>query len=54
VGGLPGLYVLKSILLVFVAVVRLQALAMAGRSLQIHGGQGNLVPTGYRYPGPEV
>jgi TRAP-type mannitol/chloroaromatic compound transport system permease small subunit len=54
VGGLPGLYVLKSFLLVFVAVVGLQALAMVGRSLLILGGRGELVPPGYRYPGPEA
>jgi TRAP-type mannitol/chloroaromatic compound transport system permease small subunit len=54
VGGLPGLYVLKSFLLVFVAVVGLQALAMVGRSLLILRGRGDLVPEGYRYAGPEA
>lgn len=50
VGGLQGLYLLKSFVLVFVAVVGLQALAMALRSLLILGGRADLVPPGYRYP----
>jgi TRAP-type mannitol/chloroaromatic compound transport system permease small subunit len=49
VGGLPGLFVLKSFLLVFVAVVGLQAVAMALRSVLILRGREDLVPPGYRY-----
>jgi TRAP-type mannitol/chloroaromatic compound transport system permease small subunit len=49
VGGLPGLFVLKSFLLVFVAVVGLQALAMALRSVLILRGREDLVPADCRY-----
>lgn len=54
VGGLPGLFVLKSFLLVFVVVVGLQALAMALRSVLILRGREDLVPPGYRYAATEA
>jgi TRAP-type mannitol/chloroaromatic compound transport system permease small subunit len=50
VGGLPGLFVLKSFLLVFVLVVGLQAVAMALRSVLILRGREDLVPAAFRYP----
>ena len=50
VGGLPGLYALKSFVLVFVVVVGLQAIAMALRSLLILGGRPDLVPPAASYP----
>ena len=50
VGGLPGLYLLKSFVLIFVAVVGLQAIAMALRSALILAGRENLVPPVFSYP----
>ena len=44
-GGLPGLYLLKSVLLVFAVLLGLQALSLAGRSV--------LVLTGHLKPAPE-
>jgi TRAP-type mannitol/chloroaromatic compound transport system permease small subunit len=49
-GGLPGFYVLKSFLLVFVALVGLQALALAGRAILALGGREDLLPEELRYP----
>jgi TRAP-type mannitol/chloroaromatic compound transport system permease small subunit len=49
-GGLPGLYVLKSFLLVFVAVVGIQALAMVCRSVLVLAGREALLPADLRYP----
>lgn len=54
VGGLQGLFVLKSFVLVFVVVVGLQAVAMALRSLLILKGREDLVPPGYRYPAADA
>ena len=49
VGGMPGLYILKSFLLVFTAVVALQGLAMMIRSVLILANREDLVPADYRY-----
>jgi TRAP-type mannitol/chloroaromatic compound transport system permease small subunit len=49
-GGMPGLFVLKSFLLVFAAVIGLQALAMALRSVLVLAGREALLPPGQRYP----
>lgn len=46
-GGLPGLFLLKTVLLVFCALVGLQGLALAGRSLlalRDRGGAGAVAP----------
>lgn len=48
-GGLPGLFVLKSFLLVFAAVVGLQGLAMFGRGVLVLGGREALLPERLRY-----
>lgn len=48
-GGLPGLYLLKSFLLIFVAVVVLQALAMFLRGVLVLGGREDLLPAPLRY-----
>lgn len=48
-GGMPGLFVLKSFILVFAAVVSLQGVAMAIRSVLIIGRREDLVPEDYRY-----
>jgi TRAP-type mannitol/chloroaromatic compound transport system permease small subunit len=50
VGGMPGLYILKSFLLVFVAVIFLQGIAMALRSILVLRGQEALLPEKLRYP----
>ena len=49
VGGLPGLYVLKSFLLVFAAVVGLQAVAMFLRGALVLAGRESLLPPELRY-----
>ncbi len=53
VGGLPGLYVLKSFILVFVVMVGLQALAMFLRGVLVLAGREDLLPAGMRYSGGE-
>lgn len=50
VGGMPGLYILKSFLLVFVAVIFLQGIAMALRSILVLRGREDLLPEQLRYP----
>lgn len=50
IGGMPGLYVLKTFILVFVVLVALQGLAMVIRSLLVLGNREDLVPEDYRYP----
>jgi len=42
-GGLPGLFLLKTVILVFCALVGLQGLALAGRSVLVLLGLGHLV-----------
>lgn len=49
VGGMPGLYVLKSFILVFAALLALQGLAVALRSILILSGREDLVPERIRY-----
>ncbi|HWS73619.1 MAG TPA: TRAP transporter small permease subunit [Quisquiliibacterium sp.] len=48
-GGMPGLFILKSFILVFVVLVGLQGLAMALRSLLVIKGREELLPAQYRY-----
>ena len=50
VGGMPGLYILKSFIPVFVVVVALQGIAMALRSILVLRGQESLLPKPLRYP----
>ncbi len=52
-GGLPGLFILKSFILVFVATVGLQALAMFLRGVLVLAGRENLLPPAMRYPARE-
>jgi TRAP-type mannitol/chloroaromatic compound transport system permease small subunit len=51
VGGLPGLFVLKSFILVFVVVVGLQAVAMFLRGVLVLAGREDLLPPSLRYAG---
>jgi TRAP-type mannitol/chloroaromatic compound transport system permease small subunit len=49
IGGMPGLFVLKSFIIVFCALVGLQGLAMAARSILVLGGREDLLPDDLRY-----
>lgn len=49
VGGMPGLFVLKSFILVFSVLIGLQGLAMIGRSILVLGNREDLLPPLYRY-----
>lgn len=53
VGGLPGLFVLKSFLFVFAVLVGLQGLSMAIRSVLVLCHRIDLVPVSYRYRSSE-
>lgn len=44
VGGMPGLYVLKTAILAFCALMMLQGLAICGRCILVLAGQGDTVP----------
>jgi TRAP-type mannitol/chloroaromatic compound transport system permease small subunit len=49
IGGMPGLFILKSFILLFAAVVALQGLAMAARSILVLSGNEELLPPHMRY-----
>lgn len=49
IGGMPGLFILKSFILVFAAVVTLQGLAMAARSILVLAGKEDMLPEHLRY-----
>lgn len=49
VGGMPGLFILKSFVLVFVAVIGLQSIAMVIRSLLVLTKNSDLIEPSYRY-----
>lgn len=48
-GGMPGLFVLKTFILVFAATIALQGIAMAIRSILLIADREDLVPDDYRY-----
>jgi TRAP-type mannitol/chloroaromatic compound transport system permease small subunit len=48
-GGMPGLYVLKSFIIVFAVLVALQGIAMAARSILVLAGREDLLPPTLRY-----
>ena len=48
-GGMPGLYVLKTFILVFAVLVALQGLAMLARSILVLAGKQDLLPVRFRY-----
>lgn len=50
VGGMPGLFILKTFILVFCALVGLQGLAIACRSILVLAGHEELLPEKSRYP----
>jgi TRAP-type mannitol/chloroaromatic compound transport system permease small subunit len=49
IGGMPGLFILKTFILVFVVLVGLQGLAMAARSILVLAGREDLLPVHLRY-----
>jgi len=49
IGGMPGLFILKSFILLFAALVGLQGLAMAARSILVLAGREELLPPHLRY-----
>ena len=48
-GGMPGLFVLKTFILIFAASIGVQGIAMAIRSILLLAGREDLVPDDYRY-----
>lgn len=49
VGGMPGLYILKSFIIVFAVLVGLQGIAMLLRSVLVLADREDLIPADYRY-----
>lgn len=49
VGGMPGVFVVKSFILVFAAVIALQGLALALRAILVLNRQEELLPPALRY-----
>jgi TRAP-type mannitol/chloroaromatic compound transport system permease small subunit len=49
IGGMPGLFVLKSFILVFAALIGLQGLAMAARAILVLRGEEERLPPQLRY-----
>ena len=49
VGGMPGLYILKSFIIAFVALLALQGIAMILRSVLVLAGREDLLPASQRY-----
>jgi len=50
VGGMPGLYILKTFILGFAVLIALQGLAMALRAVLVLRGAEHLLPPRLRYP----
>ncbi|NVK35736.1 MAG: TRAP transporter small permease subunit [Rhodobacteraceae bacterium] len=53
VGGMPGLFVLKSFIILFAVLVALQGVAMLIRSLFVLVGREDLLPANYSYEAAE-
>lgn len=49
IGGMPGLFVLKTFILVFAALVGLQGVAMVARAILVLAEKEDLLPPLYRY-----
>jgi len=54
VGGMPGLFILKSFIIAFVLLLAAQGVAMICRSVLVLGGRFDLVPALMRYPETQV
>lgn len=50
IGGMPGLFVLKTFILVFAVLVGLQGVAMIARAILVLADKEDLLPPAYRYP----
>lgn len=50
-GGLEGLFIIKSFLIVFAGSIGLQGLAVAGRSILVLCGRSDLIPPALQYEG---
>ncbi len=50
IGGMPGLFILKSFIIAFAVLVGLQGVAMALRAVLVLGGKQDLLPPKLRYP----
>ncbi len=50
VGGMPGLFILKSFIIAFVVLLALQGIAMICRSILVLRGRRDLVPERIQYP----
>jgi len=48
-GGMPGFYILKTFILFFIALVALQGIAMALRSVLVLADKQDLLPKAYQY-----
>ncbi|WP_108482623.1 TRAP transporter small permease subunit [Oceaniglobus ichthyenteri] len=49
VGGMPGLFILKSFIIAFAALLALQGVAMIARSILVLAGRSDLLPQSQRY-----
>tara|TARA_R110000850_G_scaffold1443_13_gene8220 strand:- start:603 stop:1184 length:582 start_codon:yes stop_codon:yes gene_type:complete len=49
VGGMPGLFILKSFIIAMVALLALQGIAMIARSILVLAGRDDLLPASQRY-----
>jgi TRAP-type mannitol/chloroaromatic compound transport system permease small subunit len=49
VGGMPGLFILKSFIIIFVGLLACQGLAMIGKSVLVLAGREDLLPPDLRY-----
>jgi TRAP-type mannitol/chloroaromatic compound transport system permease small subunit len=54
IGGMPGLFILKSFIMVFCVLVGLQGIAWACRSILVLAGREDLLPEKLRYPRQEA
>ena len=54
IGGMPGLFILKTFILVFCATIGLQGLAWICRSILVLNGREELLPEPLRYPREEA
>ena len=52
VGGMPGLFILKTFIVAFAALLALQGVAIALRSVLVLAGRADLVPPRMRYDAP--
>lgn len=49
IGGMPGLFILKSFIIVFAVLVALQGISMICRSVLVLAQRDDLIPTDYQY-----